>query len=368
MNNITITISNTDSSSLANVSLAVTPSAYLALVDSDGSFNVGTIAPNSSAQVSMTIYAGTSAPSPSSLNFVVSLAGPSNTIINSQRVLSFFVSQSASASYVSMSVEPSVLLAGAVNNLTVVVENSGSTAINTLSVQFSFPLSTQLTWLAPQILQAAALAPGQNITTQAQVYESTNSPASTLLQASIIYYDGLGGIHQVNRFVGLLSRGIISMQISSSAVTPINPAPGEIFSITLTLTNTGTTTASAVTATASPSSSFAVFGASSVFIGDMGVGTPTAVTLTFTVSNGTAPGNFSMPIKLAYLDNLRNNITTSISVPVTVAAAGSSGTSSGGTTLRRSGLGVVVDIAILVIVALVMLAVGYLLGKRSIKK
>src|SRR5579875_3347820 len=180
INNITIYVTNSGNATMQNLTLSIVPSQFLSVMNSDGTFSIGSIPAGNVSAVDMSIFVGSSAPSPVTMSIGVSFTGVSNTIVTQTRSLSFFAIQTSNVSSVSVLVSPSIITAGTVNNLTVTVQNTGTSTINAVSATFLFPASSTLvTWLQPQIVQASSLAPRQNITVQAQVYESANAPSST---------------------------------------------------------------------------------------------------------------------------------------------------------------------------------------------
>jgi len=283
------------------------------------------------------------------------------------QTLGFYVATlQAGVSPITLSVEPKTLVAGKVNNLTITITNSGTSALSRLSVSFTFT-SGQLTWLSPDLFQAQSFPAGQTVAISAKAYDPPLSTASTNLQVSLKYYDTNNTLNQETRSVGLLSEGTVELTLVDLSTIPQNPSARQVFSITASLTNTGTITASAVTATPLTPQGFTLFGARSIFVGDMQVNTPTTFTISLFVGNATASGGYTIPIQLTYLDNLRNKLTSTITVSVTLGASTATQTRvAEASPLTRGSLLLVVIAA--VIAALVTLTAGYFLGKRSTRR
>jgi len=198
----------------------------------------------------------------------------------------------------------------------------------------------------------------------AKVFDPPTSTASTVLQANIRYYDSQNNLKQEIRNIGLLSQGLIDLQMVDYSILPEKPTIGQIFSVTVTLTNIGTIVSSAVTATPHPPSDFKMFGSNSIFIGDMQVNTPTTFTLSILISDSTKPGRYHVPIELTYFDNLRNQYSVTRNITVDVYEKSSTQTSTRALTPEPSTF----TITTYVITGVTMLVLGLALGKRFSRK
>jgi hypothetical protein len=150
-------------------------------------------------------------------------------------------SRSLTSIQFSISIEPGTLTAGSVNNLTLTLSNNGNTGMHTISASYSFP-GSQVTLLAPDISQIASIEAGNSSKIAIRVFAPTTTASSVLLQVSLKYYDDNGVLTQETRTIGLLSKGIIDLELVDYSVIPKSPSTGQIFSVTATITNTGTVT------------------------------------------------------------------------------------------------------------------------------
>ncbi len=322
VNNLTVTL--TDNSTYRISEITATVSAAQSEVSVVSQIpTVAYLSPGSSVNSSLSLYVTQSASgSPVTLNFAVSYVdayGSSKSVSMSSGL--YVESIQPTISPISITVSPTTLLEGQVNNMTVTASNSGDSTINTLSLSFAFQ-GGQATWLEPDLVQEATLQPGQNITIDGQVYDSTGGATSTALQVTIQYYEGTAAIsHQEVRSIGILSRGLINMSLVNYALIPTPITPGTIFSITGTLNNEGTIPASGAVVTAEPLTGFKIYGASSTFIGSMPLDAPSTFTITLLVSNATTPGKYNLPVQVTYVNNLRTISSRTINIPITVVAS-----------------------------------------------
>ena len=273
-------------------------------------------------------------------------------------------SRSPTSIQFSISIEPGTITTGSVSNLTLTLSNHGNMGMHTISASYSFP-GSQVTLLAPDISQIASIEAGNSSKIAISVFAPTTTASSVLLQVSLKYYDDNGILTQETRTIGLLSKGIIDLELVDYSVIPKSPPTGQIFSVTATITNTGTVTAYSLTATPNLTSAFKIFGSRSIFIGDVQANTQTTFTLSLQVDNKTAPGDYPIEVELSFSDNLRNDISVTEEIPVTVSEPAQQQSTQNTqhpvlATLRQSAPYVVTGAA--------MLGVGLLLGKRFRKK
>ncbi len=277
----------------------------------------------------------------------------------------FVQSSAISLSPLTIGVAPRALLAGQLNNMTIEVVNTGSQALNNLSVSFSSS-STGLTWISPTLLQLTLLTPGQNVSAPASVYVNAAAPDSSTLQLNIKYFDTNNNLNQETRNFGLLTKGVVDLLLQDASTIPQQPSVGQIFSITGTITNIGTTAANGLEVTPQLGEGFTIFGSQSVFVGDVAVNTPTTFTVTLSASAPVGPGSYMIPLRLTYLDNLRETISSVVTVPVSIVAASNSTTtgSGGGTSGQGRASGGSFGLVIPAIVGVIALVAGFLVARR----
>ena len=361
---ITFTFENDGQTVASNISLELSAQPPITLLNTDGSINIGTLNPNQNNEISILVYVSPSASNAASISFIFSYHDPSGTVKSDSRTLSFLLNTTSNVSPITLNVQPTTLVAGKVNNMTITISNKGTAQLKSVSMTFVFA-SSQITWLQPDIFQIDQLAPGKSAQTTAKVYASSSTTASTQLQISIKYYDSNGILNQEVRSFGILSQGLIDLEVVSSTVIPTEPAIGEIFSATVTINNLGTISATSVTAVPQLPQGLRVFGSTSVFIGTMPTDTPTTFTLSLQAGNDTKPGSYQLPVKLTYFDNLRNPLSTTIYLNVNIVQQTTTTTTR---TSGFSGTGIgLFSIALFIVIAVIMLGIGYLVGKRTRK-
>jgi uncharacterized repeat protein (TIGR01451 family) len=363
VNDIRVTLTNRGSTEIRSVSISVTASAGIVIIGSDGRFSAAVVAPEGNYTFPLAVYVPSTAQQVASLSFGVSYVTQVSSVTD-EKVISFLVTNQQPQSRLVVTVLPQRIVIGELSNVTVTVSNGWGSQLKNLTVIFAFP-GTSVSWIGPNELQRASLNSGENVSVTGTVYDPQNAPPTAVLQLSIVYYLG-GVLYQETRSFEMVSRGLVDMKLTSATVLPQVASPGQIVSLTLTLTNLGTVAAADVTAAPIVPAGFTIFGSSSsYFVGDMQAGSPSTFTLTVLVDNSTKAGTYKIPVAVSYMDNLRDSLSTSFDVPVTVANV-----TAGQIHARPNGAGALPGDARLVLVVSVAAAAaaGYLLGRRSAGK
>jgi hypothetical protein len=364
LTNIKVTLANDGSGLASQISTVVSTSQLLSVLNSFP--DLTTLGANSSQTETLQVYApSTSAGTPVAISFTATYNDAYGTTRSVTKTIGLFVAPLPTTSPIGISLSATSLQAGRVNNFTVTLSDQGAAPIEGLSATFSF-IGGQVTWLSPGIVQSLSLEPGGNITVQARAYDPATSAGSATLQG-ILRYSYQNVTVQETRSLGLLSRGLIDIELTGSTVLPQEVPQGQIVSITLTITNVGVIAASAVTAQATMPAGFQAIGTSSNFVGDMQVDSPSTFTLSALVANSTAPGTYQVPVTLAYFDNLRTPLSQTVNVSVDVVSSSSSGSGSSQSTTstgRGGGLLSVITYALVIVIA-AAIVIFYLRRRRS---
>ncbi|MDE1832891.1 MAG: hypothetical protein KGH58_00555 [Candidatus Micrarchaeota archaeon] len=258
---------------------------------------------------------------------------------------------------------PGVLTSGKIQNVTLMLSNAGNTTLNYISIKSAMP-SSDGTFLGIQPVGVGAIGPMGSLNLTQSVFVFKNATQSFPINMTINLYNGIVP-EQISYNPTVLSTGIINITPSSTTLSPTTPTPGGIFSISFVLTDVGTAGASAVTATPLPPSGFSAYGSNTVFVGDMATDSQTPVTLTLTSGAGTKAGAYVIPVRVNYLNSLRQNLSTVIDVPVTLGTGFASANAIGASTYARHSTGGSGIILLLLVVIIMVL--GFLLYREKKK-
>jgi uncharacterized repeat protein (TIGR01451 family) len=359
VNLVKVLLENFGKTPLKNMTLSVSTSQFLSLIEGDGKMFLGTLQPQDKVETLLKIYVSPTSQTSSTITFTVTYYDTSGILKSENRYLTFLLNTTTWVSPISINVNPTTLVAGKLNDIEVLLTNTGDTAIKGLSITFSFP-SSQVTWLTPDMFKAEKISPRETVTIKGRAYNPPTATTSTIMQMNIKYYDESGNLYQESRSVGMLSQGIIELKVIDTTILPEKPSPGQIFSITITITNVGTITASSVSALPQLPGGFRMFGSKSVFVGDMQVNVPTTFTLSIQALNTTRPQKYSIPVTVTYYDNLRelHSLNLNLTVDVQEKNVVTSATATRGNALNLSSL------ILPIVFGLVLFAVGYMIGKR----
>lgn len=322
--------------------------------------NIGTIPPNSTGTyyLPVFVYANSSlfVPTGITINYYYYILYTDNEMKN----LSFTVRSCPQP--VVASISPKVITAGAIENLTVNLTNTGPDTLNALSISIAIP-SSDAALLGTQPIEISSIAPNSTTTITQRIYISRNASQNFPANLTIDYYNG-SSFSQASNYTELLTTGIINITTSSLTLSPTIPAPGSVFSISLVLTNTGTSAASAVTAAVASIKGFSAYGSNTVFVGSIGADSQVPVTLTLVANSTVQNGNYHIPVRIDYLNSLRQNMSQEITVPVQLqTAAAFNATYIAKSAATRSGGGLL--LLILVIIIIVLLILYYLEMKHN---
>lgn len=326
INYVPITVQNTGGSSTVgtqSLSGAVMDNVQLNVIDSKTAFAIK----------NSTVGAGNINVTMNSTAYVpVFVASNASTLVSMQFGITYYYlsiysdSESRNLTFgtrvceqpLSVSVNPAELISGTINNATLSFVNSGPTPLNSISTTVAFP-TTDASWLSALPVSIASVPAQSTVNVPARIYVYKNASQSFYANITSTFYNGTG-LGQLSTSQSVLASGGISLTPSSYTISPQQPTPGSTFSISFVLTDIGTSTAGAVTVAPVAVDGFAAFGgANSVFVGDISADSQIPVTVTLVASNATKPGSYTIPLKVNYLNGLRQNQSTEVNVPITVA-------------------------------------------------
>ena len=261
----------------------------------------------------------------------------------------------------SVSIKPTTVASGQIQNLSISLTNIGHNPLDSVYVHFGVP-SVDGSVIGSSDAQVGTLVPNESDHITASLFVSRNaSIVSFPFNLTATYYDS-GNLEQSANSTSLVPIGTISLQSSDLTLSPTTTTPGGIFSISFVLTNLGTSTASAVTVSAMPVSGFEQYSTSgSLYIGEISSDQQAPATVTLVTDANTKTGTYTIPLKIGYMNSLRQNVTSYMNVSVTVVSANYTA----GVTVRRKSSGNGDFAAGLIAGVIVVLAIGFLLYRRS---
>jgi hypothetical protein len=365
VNYIPVTVSNlgkfNGSITMGSLTLAAVSDKYIVAVD-NGSTNLITLPPNTSATVQIPVFVSLNTSSLVQEGISINYNYLNYYSDSEVRNVSFGVESCPSP--LSIAVTPKVITSGGTENITVNLTNTGTVALTAISLHLSMPSSDgQVLSLQPTLV--GSIAPYNTVMVKESIFVSKNASQAFPINVNASLYNGINPV-QISLSPILLSTGIINLSASSITLSPLKPTAGGIFSISFVLTDVGTAALSALTVTSPPTKGFTTFGSNSVFVGDLQVDSQTPATLTL-IANGTLkPGLYMLPVKISYLNNLRENHNTTIVVPVEIATASPLNATSLQGARAKGGSGGLI-IIILVVLVLVFAYLYYKERKRKPK-
>ncbi|MEM0482015.1 MAG: cytosine permease [Nitrososphaerota archaeon] len=212
---------------------------------------------------------------------------------------------------------PTLLYSGTINNVTVYLQNTGTTTIKAITVETP-QTTSQATWIQDSPLTLESLGPGEEHEFKTRLYITQGAPSSLPLTLRVTYFMQDNVPKQEERQIGVIVKGLVKFEVVDYSVLPERPSPGQVFSITAVVVNVGTSTAMSVSIRPGEVQGFRPFGQTRTFLGDVAVNTPSSVTISMTVLNTTRPGPSQIPLVITYRNQLGESFTESLTIPVVV--------------------------------------------------
>jgi len=363
VNNIPVLVSNPGIQPMTSLQLGLVSSRNIYAIG-NGTVNHATVTANGTTTVNLPLFVSLNTSSLVSVGISVNYNYYSLYSDSEVRNVSFGVETCTSPLFIQTN---PVVTSGRIGNLTINLTNVGSTTLKAVSLQISLP-SQVAAILSSQPIQIGTMEPGAKTQVNERVFIFRNASQSFPLNVSVYMYNGTSPVQLLDT-IPLLSTGIINITSSSTTISPASPTAGSIFSMSLILTDIGTTGVSAVTATPLPPIGIAPYGSNSVFVGDMSVDTQVPVTMTLRSNSSLKGGSYAIPVRINYLNNFRENLNTTIMVPVTIVASIASNSTRLGTYPGRSAGAGGFPVLLAAVIAVVMaVALWYVLKKGILKR
>ena len=361
VNTVPIVVSNPGSQPMTSLQLGLVSSRNIYVIG-NGTVNQANVPNNGMTTVDLPVFVSLNTSSLVSVG--ISVSYNYYTLYSDSEIRNISFGVETCPSPLSIQTNP-VVTSGRIGNITLNLTNVGKTALNAILLQVSLP-SQAAAILSHQPIQVGTMEPGATAQVKERVFIFRNASQTFPLNVSVYMYNGTSPVELLDT-IPLLSSGVINITSSSVTVSPARPTVGSIFSVSLILTDIGTAGASAVTATPVPPSGIAAYGSSSVFVGDMEVDTQVPVTMTLRANASLKSGSYTVPVRINYLNNFRENISTTILVPVTLGAALPSNFTKTGAYGRSGGSGFPLLPAVAVVLA-IALALWYANRKGMLKQ
>ena len=224
-------------------------------------------------------------------------------------------------SQLSMNVSPTVFITGLVNNVTFSFTNTGNTALQNISATLqasSKDIAEEIQFLGKQPIRIASLPPRSTVRMNQTLYENVSRTFTINMTATL--FNGTNPEEVSEQLHRVLRRNDRHGAIEHNG-SPANVTPGSIFSLSFVVTDTGTVGASGATATAMVPKGFRAYGSNSEYLGDIQTDTQTPISLTLIANSTVKSGNYIVPVVMTYQNNLKDNLNTTIDVPVTVISS-----------------------------------------------
>jgi len=223
----------------------------------------------------------------------------------------------------------SIITAGQVNSLPIVIQNVGTGVANSLTISISLGSSalSSTTVSAPLVIEgsdtiwyAQNLQAGSSITLNPQIFASTNAMDNAYqLQVSLNYRDAVGTDHTEVHNLGFSVQGSIIIVMQSAFISPAPVGAGGNITVSGNLLNEGNVAAMYMNATAEIRSPFETLDGSSIYLGELDPNTPLPFSISMRIQRGTENGTYPLNILFYYKDSIGNTHSVERAFDVTVS-------------------------------------------------
>lgn len=303
--NVTLNVSNTGSGTASDISTQIPSVSGVSILSQPQV--ISSLAPNQTKSVNFSIYVAPSQAGNSQAGSSVVLDLNThyidpydyNTTLNSN--LGLFASV-PSQSAVLVSVPNQTLTSGKIINTNLTITNQESDPLTNVSVVIT-PQSPLNIIGSDNLNTISRIAPGSTASLPISLYVQSSTSAVATLDIALTYV--LDNQQQsITRSISFLNPGYVNATLVSTTISPTSPTIGGIFSITSTMDNIGSQSATAASVTPKPPSGIKTLGQNTSFLGSVPIDTPTAFTVSFTVSKSLKAGTYTIPVVFSYLNNL----------------------------------------------------------------
>jgi hypothetical protein len=351
-------VSNLTGTAMDQVELSVSPGKGI-LPEGIGTVYIGVIHANSSSTANIPLFVSSNASLITSIGVQIGYSYDVFYTDSETRNLTFEVVSCGSP--LAISVNPKTVTSGEIQNLTINFTNAGNATLNNLYVHYSMP-GVDGAVVGSTQAELGTLGPMMSDRLNVSIFVSRNASIESFpLNLTATFYKG-DSLEQVSNSTSLIPIGSINLLSSGLTLSPTVVSPGGIISISFVLTDIGTSGASAVSVGAITPSGFSPFGSNPVYVGDIGADSQAPVTISLLTSNTLKPGSYAIPLKISYLNSLRQNITTTSMVNVSIISGSPYSSAAGGAPAVRKGSSGILPLTILL--ALALACVSYLFFKE----
>ncbi len=307
---------NLTGTTMQGVTLGLGSSKYLAPAG-NGTAYIGSVPNLDSATVYLDVFVNESAPLINTVPISISYYYLQLYSDSEVRNVSLIAVQCPSQLTVNMT--PKTLTSGEIQNLTIRIKNNGNSSLSNINVHWSLPPIDGAVVGADE-QNIAFLGAGNESKVKASIFVSRNASIESFpVNITATFYSGTQ-LEQVLNSTSIIPTGAINLLPSGVTLSPSTVPSGSIFSISFVLTDIGTSGASAASAYVTMPKGFSSYGANPVYIGDIAADTQSPVTVTLTSNSTLKPGVYGIPIKINYLNGLRQNQTEMMNVSVNITA------------------------------------------------
>ncbi|MEM1573287.1 MAG: hypothetical protein QXI49_05195 [Candidatus Methanomethylicaceae archaeon] len=358
-----IIIHNNGNGYAKNIQINLMTTTGIVLFNSNGKWLIEEIKPNETVKIEVDLYATTSGVY--QLPFTITYYDSFLRFKQENYYIAVKVQPNFSpVSIIDINLNNSILKAGEINVIELIIENIGDGDVNSLMITVSLPSGAVALMGMDGSFYLNKLRSGEVVHLPIRIFalpSASGSLVSMTITAS--YFDENGKSKQQSSNLGLIIKGTPDFIILDSYVYPSQISPGLPFSLTVSMINLGTSSAQSMMIYPKQSKNFRPISDEKIFIGDVAVNIPTSFTISYIAENIT-DGKYIVNVDYSYRDSLGQIYKGTLEIPVKISI-GQQTTTTQRTITQSSFNPYILLITFLLIVIVCVFVVIYIKKRRS---
>ncbi|MCL4436533.1 MAG: pre-peptidase C-terminal domain-containing protein [Thaumarchaeota archaeon] len=345
VNNAVVTVTNTGTSRLADVTVTITPPNTVSLATGSNRVELRDLKPGESRRLQIGLFASASSVG-LPLQGTMTWTFRDNYGLQQSKSLAFGVIVKDWSSPITVSTGENVLTVGRVSEPVIEIRNTGDTPVKAVKVVMTLPVtqagSSPLTLISGSNEWFFDTIGGRgSVTLKPKILPTlTTADNSYQVNLSINFQDSQGVSHRESKSISFIARGSADMSILEVNISPPKAAPATTVTVSGTLLNKGSTSALYTRMNAKTSDYISPSPAGGTYLGEVSPNAPFAFSLPLNISGSTPVGDYKVPLVFRYEDEYGKNytFTREISIPVEASSAPNGGSNGSKSTSGSSNL------------------------------
>ncbi len=285
--------------------------------------------------------------------------GPGNSLMEA-----YFRVRPITTPQLQVSLEPTTVEAGRPTPVLIKISNSGESDWESVEATLT-PLGTSSIVVGTSHYSLGRIPAGETIVLNTTVYVPPTIGDNVALTLTLKLYQG-GMPFTVTSTLGLLVKKTPLLEATEMSIIPEDVVEGQPFSLSITLSNLGKGAAEKVFLEARLPQGIEALSSPRVFVGRIGPGTSSTLTLSLVPLVGSA-GDRTISLMITYEDNLGNPYQETLEVPVSIQPSSAQGTVESGESASQRSAGGPFGLEVVYLVAALGVVIATLVAAKLVR-